>query len=111
MKTWFAIDVVGDVAAQEAIEYGLMEAGSLGTETATDDTESTHVTGYFDGPQKTSDVERSLSEALHIYDLPRASLHSVSVREIENRDWLAEWKKSWRPVQVGRFLIAHPWLV
>jgi len=110
VKTWFAIDVVGDVAAQEAIEYGLMEAGSLGTETATD-AELARVTGYFDVPQDVVDIESELSEALRIYDLSNASLHEVNVREIENRDWLAEWKKSWQPVMVGRFFIAPPWLV
>jgi ribosomal protein L11 methyltransferase len=100
---------VGAVVAHEAIEYGLMEAGSLGTE-RTDDAESTRVTGYFAGPQTTSDIERLLFEALRIYDLPRSSFHSVSVGEIENRDWLEEWKKSWQPTQVGRFIIAPPWL-
>jgi ribosomal protein L11 methylase PrmA len=109
VKTWFAVEVVGDLVAHEAIEYGLMEAGSLGTET-TDDAESTRVTGYFEGPQNTTDIERSLSEALRIYDLPRASFHSVSVGEVENRDWLAEWKKSWQPVHTGRFIIAPPWV-
>jgi len=62
-------------------------------------------------PQDVVDIESELSEALRIYDLSNASLHEVNVREIENRDWLAEWKKSWQPVQVGRFIIAPPWLV
>lgn len=110
MKTWFAIDVVGEVVAQEAIEYGLMEAGSLGTETATGQ-ELTRVTGYFDLPQNVSDIERELFQALRIYDLSRSFLRDVTVREVENSDWLAEWKKSWQPVQVGRFIISPPWLV
>jgi ribosomal protein L11 methyltransferase len=33
----------------------------------------------------------------------------MNVREVEQRDWLAEWKKNWQPVQVGRFVIAPPW--
>jgi ribosomal protein L11 methyltransferase len=109
VKTWFAVEVVGDVVAHEAIEYGLMEAGSLGTERI-DDAESTRVSGYFEGPQNTTDIERLLSEALRIYDLPKSSFQSVSLHEIENRDWLEEWKKSWQPAQVGRFIIAPPWL-
>jgi ribosomal protein L11 methyltransferase len=31
------------------------------------------------------------------------------VREIEERDWLGEWKQSWQPVEIGRFIIAPPW--
>jgi ribosomal protein L11 methyltransferase len=30
-------------------------------------------------------------------------------REVEGRDWLAEWKKGWRPTEVGRFVVAPPW--
>src|SRR5258705_13674605 len=33
----------------------------------------------------------------------------MSVRDIADHDWLAEWKKNWHPVEVGRFLIAPPW--
>jgi ribosomal protein L11 methyltransferase len=33
----------------------------------------------------------------------------MSVREIEERDWLGEWKQSWQPVEIGRFIIAPPW--
>ena len=33
------------------------------------------------------------------------------VRAVVDRDWLAEWKKSWQPVQVGRFIVAPPWLI
>jgi ribosomal protein L11 methyltransferase len=33
----------------------------------------------------------------------------MNLREVENRDWLAEWKKNWQPVRVGRFVIAPPW--
>jgi ribosomal protein L11 methyltransferase len=28
---------------------------------------------------------------------------------VEETDWLAEWKKHWRPTRVGRFLIAPSW--
>src|SRR2546423_12368035 len=33
----------------------------------------------------------------------------MSVREVEERDWRAEWKKGWRAVEVGRFVVAPPW--
>ena len=111
VKTWFAVEVVGEVAAQEAFAYGLMEGGALGTETADAGARSTRVTGYFDKPQNPADLRVMLSAALRLYELPGTSLYNLGIREIENRDWLAEWKKSWQPVQVGRFLIAPPWLM
>jgi ribosomal protein L11 methyltransferase len=33
----------------------------------------------------------------------------LQVSKVPDRDWLEEWKKSWQPVQVGRFIIAPPW--
>src|SRR6266436_8685623 len=87
-----------------------MEAGSLGTETSTTDERFTRITGYFDQPPDVEELRNKLFEALRIYDLLESSLREVNLREIEDRDWLAEWKKDWQPVQVGRFIIAPPWL-
>jgi len=33
----------------------------------------------------------------------------MQLREIENQDWLAEWKQNWQPVEVGRFIVAPTW--
>ncbi len=109
-KTWYALDVQLEAEACEAVEYGLMEAGSLGTETSTTDERFTRITGYFDQPPDDDEVRNKLFEALRIYDLRESSLREVNLREIEDRDWLAEWKKGWQPVQVGRFIIAPPWI-
>ncbi len=109
-RTWYALDVQLDAEACEAVEYGLMEAGSIGTETSTTDERFTRITGYFDQSPDFEELRNKLFEALRIYDLRESSLHEFNLREIEDRDWLAEWKKDWRPVQVGRFIIAPPWL-
>src|SRR5437588_8857877 len=109
-KTWYALDVQLEAEACEAVEYGLMEAGSLGTETSTTDERFTRITGYFDQPPDDEELRNKLFEALRIYDLRASSLREVNLREIEDRDWLAEWKKDWQAVQVGRFIIAPPWI-
>ena len=103
-NAWYALDVELEPAAREAVEYALMEAGALGTET-TDDT----VTGYFAEIPGRERVRAELFEALRIYELPSSSVRDMSVREIEERDWLGEWKQSWQPVEIGRFIIAPPW--
>jgi ribosomal protein L11 methyltransferase len=107
---WYALDVQLEAEGCEAVEYGLMEAGSLGTETSTTDERFTRTTGYFDQPPDIEELRNKLFEALRIYDLRASSLREVNLREIEDRDWLAEWKKDWQPVQVGRFIIAPPWI-
>jgi ribosomal protein L11 methyltransferase len=33
----------------------------------------------------------------------------MNVSEVEQRDWLEEWKKNWQPVEIGRIIIAPPW--
>ena len=103
-NVWYALDVDLEAAAREAVEYALMEAGALGTESA----EHT-VTGYFAEIPSRERVRAELLEALRIYELPSSSVRDMSVREIEERDWLGEWKQSWQPVEIGRFIIAPPW--
>lgn len=101
---WQALDVEIEPQASEAVQYALMEAGALGTETT-----DTKVTGYFSEIPDRESVRSELFEALRIYDLPSSSVRAMNLREVANRDWLAEWKKNWQPVAVGRFVIAPPW--
>jgi ribosomal protein L11 methyltransferase len=101
---WYALDVDIESAAQEAVEYALMEAGALGTE-ATDHV----VTGYFSTTPNREHVRDELFEALRIYELPTSSVRDMNVRVVAQRDWLEEWKQSWQPVEIGRFIIAPPW--
>ena len=54
--------------------------------------------------------DAALTEAFRIYELPSSSAREMTIREVFDRDWLGEWKKSWQPVAVGeRFIIAPPW--
>lgn len=106
---WYAIDVGASQEAREAIEYGLMEAGALGTETD-DSHPNVRVTGYFATPPEITKVHDNLFDALRIYNLARFRIGDLELRKVPGRDWLAEWKKSWQPVQVGRFIVAPTWL-
>jgi len=95
--------------AREAVEYALMEAGALGTETNEGEDEILTVTAYFESAPDRERVRDELLAALQIYGLPSSAVRDMQVREVENRDWLEEWKRNWQPVEVGRFLIAPPW--
>ncbi|GAC1445973.1 MAG: hypothetical protein NVSMB56_00970 [Pyrinomonadaceae bacterium] len=117
--SWFAFDVICERTAREALEYGLMEAGARGTETSDEVNDKTRVTGYFanlnfdvDGSRamETKRVEDSLRAALHIYGLRETVFENPAWREVVERDWLAEWKAGWHPVEVGnRFIVAPSW--
>ena len=107
---WYALDVLIEPQASEAVEYALMEAGALGTETNDAETELLRVTAYFDQVPNRERVRAALTEAFRIYQLPSSSARETTVREVVDRDWLGEWKKSWQPVGIGeRFIIAPPW--
>jgi len=109
---WYGLDLIVAGEAREAVEYALMEAGALGTETndaPRPDEELQRVTAYFDQTPELERVRAELAEALHIYDLPSSSVREMNFREVSNEDWLGEWKKTWQPVELGRLVIAPPW--
>ena len=109
-QLWYGLDVVISSEAREAVEYALMEAGALGTETDESDHGFLRVSAYFNDVPDRERVRDELQEALRIYSLPSSSVRDMSVREVADEDWLGEWKKSWQPVEVGgRFIIAPPW--
>lgn len=108
-KEWYAAEAVVAREAGEAIEYGLMEAGALGTETR-DSGAQQLVTGYFDRQLDERAVRAALISALGLYGCAPAELRELSVHAVPDRDWLAEWKKNWQPVAVGRFIVAPPWI-
>jgi ribosomal protein L11 methyltransferase len=108
-KSWHAVDAIADREACEAIEYGLMEAGAQGTETNESGANVT-VSGYFESTPDIEIVRAALLDALRIYNRGSAALIDLKSREVPERDWLAEWKKDWQPVEVGRFIVAPPWI-
>jgi len=108
-KTWQVIDAVVNGNTREAAEYGLMEAGALGTETIESANGTARVVGYFEIPVQLDAVRGKVEEALRIYGIAETMLRELTARELPEQDWLAEWKKHWQPVEVGRFVIAPPW--
>lgn len=109
-RVWHVAEAIISQEASEAAAYGLMEAGALGTETSVDPAISLTVRGYFETSPQLATVRAALADALRIYNLAQKSLIDLKVSEIADQDWLAEWKKDWQPVEVGRFIIAPPWI-
>jgi ribosomal protein L11 methyltransferase len=108
-KVWHGLDLTVGGEAVEAVEYALMEAGALGTETSDSTGQLVQITGYFEQMPNREAVRAELAEALRIYDLPSSSVREMNLREVPDEDWLGNWKKSWQPVEVGRLIIAPPW--
>jgi len=108
-KQWHSLNVDVEPSAREAVEYALMEAGALGTVTNDPSDGLIRVVGYFETTPDREQIRNELLEALRIYNLPTSAVRDMNVEHFANRDWLAEWKKNWQPVVVGKFVIAPPW--
>lgn len=109
---WHAISVTVAAPAFEAVEFAFNELASLGTEInhlGKTPSEAVTVIGYFEELPDDDLVRSELENALRIYEMPLDSIISVENSRIENKDWLAEWKKHWKPTEIGRFIIAPPW--
>jgi ribosomal protein L11 methyltransferase len=112
-KIWFSVEIETAREAVEAVEFALLESGALGTDVdmfgANMNAEILTVTGYFDAQTELQPRLPKLDEALEIYGFPREAIKTISWKEIEQRDWLEEWKKNWQPVESGRFIVAPTW--
>jgi len=113
-KHWFAVDVQVEAQAVEPVEYAFNTLDALGTEidhlrkSAYD---SVTVTAYFDELPSDADLEAAFRTALLIFSVDNSAVRSLSTREVADEDWLAEWKRHWKPAEIGRFVVAPPWAV
>ncbi len=112
-KKWFAFEVVAQTSAAEAVEFALNQLDALGTEInhlgKDKSKETLCVVGYFN-EQISDEITRSeLDEALRIYEFSSDAVEDTRWRDVENTDWLAEWKKHWKPTITDKFIIAPTW--
>lgn len=106
---WYAVAITCRERAAEAAEHALSEAGALGLETRSLADGRVQAVGYFPTPPSDATLRDALEESLRIHECAPACIAEVRIEKIAARDWLAEWRRHWQPVSVGRFLIAPPW--
>jgi ribosomal protein L11 methyltransferase len=111
-QTWHAVSVTVPKEYSDAAEHAFNELDALGTEIdllTNKNGPNETVTAYFSLPPAERDVIEALSAAARLYGRPPFPDVSPRRSTIGEQDWLAEWKKHWIPVRVGRFTIAAPW--
>lgn len=109
---WYAFDITVERSATEAIEFALNQLDALGTEIdhlRYKNSETVVVTGYFHQVVDEQLSQCELNHAISAYGLAAHVVRGQAWRRIEETDWLAEWKKHWRPTVIGEFVIAPPW--
>ena len=111
-EKWFALEVTINLSATEAIEFALNELDSLGTEIkdfGQAQSENVTVIGYFNEKPGNEILQNQLNEALRVYGFSHNEIKKTEWRGIENQDWIAEWKKHWKPTETEKFIVAPPW--
>lgn len=111
-EKWYAVSVSVPPDHVEAVEFALNSLDSLGSEVEMFPQSGSAlltVTAYFSSLPDGSSVEAELRNAAHAYRLSPDLDFNVRHTVVEDQDWLAEWKKWWKPVEIGRFVIAAPW--
>ena len=106
------ISVIAAPESADAIEHCLNKLGALGIEIdlmKIDGTGDVTVKGYFQNLQDIADFRAELEVTLASFELAASSIRSVEEHVVEDRDWISEWKKHWRPTRVGRFVVAPAW--
>jgi ribosomal protein L11 methyltransferase len=112
MTSWYSVSVTVAPEAAEAIEYALDALDALGTEInhlRKKNLDSVTVVGYFNELPDEERVQDELQYALRIHDVDAEAVQQLERSVIEETDWLAEWKKHWRPTEIGGFVIAPSW--
>lgn len=110
MKVWHAFEVEIARVAEAAATTQLWAFGTTGIEISEDSADFITLRAYFDAAPDAQKIQDQIIHGLRVIDLPAAALRSVKSLTIADRDWLAEWKKGYEPIEIGeRLLIAPSW--
>jgi ribosomal protein L11 methyltransferase len=112
MTSWYSISVTVASEAIEAIEHAFNSLDTLGTEInqlQKKNLDTVTVIGYFNELPDDERVQDEMHYALRAYGFDESTVMQLERSTVEETDWLAEWKKHWRPSDVGGFVIAPPW--
>lgn len=109
---WFAVDITALPGVADATAAALDAIGAEGTAIDTlrrKPGEPVLISGYFADPVSLEDCEDSIGTEFQAHGIDRKGILNIDLHPVENTDWLAEWKKHWKPTEAGRFVVAAPW--
>jgi len=111
-RKWFAASFSAPADYAEALEFAVGSMNALGSEIGMSrgqNDDPVQMTVYFDAPPDLSKLQQCMADSLLAYGLDPLSISTVEIKDIDDQDWLAEWKRHWKPVRIGRLVIAAPW--
>lgn len=108
MKVWHALELEIARTAEAVITAHLWTTGTTGIEISEDAPQTITLRAWYDARPDENAIREQLEHALLSSSLPATSLRSLKSLEIVERDWLAEWKKGYEPVEIGDKLLISP---
>jgi len=108
---WTEIVVTVSSGAVEAVANFIHEAGAGGVVIEHLDNHSSNVTAYFPVGEETESVLARLEELWNtLAGLDIEADPKISTKVVLEQDWAEEWKRHYKPVQVGNIYITPSWL-
>lgn len=110
MRVWHALELEITRTAEATITAHLWTTGTTGIEISEDTPQTITLRAWYDARPDENAIREQIEHALPSAGLPAPALRSLKSLEIVERDWLAEWKKGYEPVEIGdKLLIAPSW--
>src|SRR5678815_1199224 len=110
MKIWHSLEIEIARAAEQVVSGQLWLAGTTGIEISEDGADTLTFRAYFDEARDTATLRDQILTSLKLAGIPDTALRSLTPLDVEDQDWLAEWKKGYAPTPIGdRLLITPSW--
>jgi ribosomal protein L11 methyltransferase len=109
-KIWHCIEVEIARVGETAATTQLWAFNTTGVEISEDANSPDFITlrAYFNSAPDAEKLREQILSNLKLIDLPEFALRAIRNLTIADQDWLAEWKKGYEPIAVGRSLLICP---
>ncbi|MGH9751527.1 MAG: 50S ribosomal protein L11 methyltransferase [Blastocatellia bacterium] len=109
-KIWHAVEIEIARVGETAATTQLWAFNTTGVEISEDANNPDFITlrAYFNSAPDTEKLRERILRDLKPIDLPEFALRKIISLTIADQDWLAEWKKGYEPIAVGRRLLICP---
>ncbi|HKQ76152.1 MAG TPA: 50S ribosomal protein L11 methyltransferase, partial [Blastocatellia bacterium] len=109
-KIWYAVEVEIARVGETAATTQLWAFNTTGVEISEDINNPDFITlrAYFNTAPDIEKIREQILRNLKLIDLPEFALRGISSLTVADQDWLAEWKKGYEPITIGRRLLICP---
>ena len=109
-KVWHCVEVEIARVGETAATAQLWAFNTTGVEISEDANNPDFITlrAYFNSAPDAEKLREQILRNLKLIDLPEFALRVIRSLTVADQDWLAEWKKGYEPIAIGRRLLVCP---